>query len=120
MYYILPALRKVWTRHPLLLSKYDNCARLTCNVMLSSSLSLGRKGWEETTLYNTVYLSVYNVNTVFLCANNKLMQQLLSLFFSLQKTTITLETAALTAAPPQRVCMWTPLAPPTCPVTTGS
>ena len=42
-------------------------------------------------------------------------------FFSptLQKTAMTLEPAAHSAAPPQRVCMWTPL-PPTCPVPMGS
>ncbi|CAL8330418.1 unnamed protein product [Gadus morhua 'NCC'] len=33
---------------------------------------------------------------------------------------MTSETAAHSVAPTRRVCVWTPLAPPTCPVTTGS
>ena len=48
-------------------------------------------------------------------------KQLLGLFFlPLQKTAMPLETVARSAAPPRRVCVWTALAPPTCPVTAGS
>ena len=51
------------------------------------------------------------------CANNVLKKYF---FPSLQENAMTLETAAHSAAPPQMVCMWTPLAPPTCPVTARS
>ena len=66
-------------------------------------------------------LCYIHLNSFFIdsfSANNVSKQSLSVIFSPLQNTAMTLETAAHSATPPQRV--FTPLAPPTSPVTARS
>ena len=66
------------------------------------------------------FLSRVQIHNASLYANNVSKQLIFPFFLPLQKTAMPLETVARSAAPPQRVWVWTALAPPTCPVTAGS
>ena len=61
-------------------------------------------------------LSRVQIHNASLYANNVPKQYIFPFFLRLQKTAMPLETVALSVAPPQRFWVWTPLAPPTCPV----
>ena len=63
------------------------------------------------------FLSRVHIHNASLYANNVSKQLIFPFFLPLQKTVMPSETVALSAAPPQRVWVWSPLAPPTCPAT---
>ena len=63
------------------------------------------------------FLSRVQIHNASLYAISKCKYTFSFFFLPLQKTAMPLETVARSAAPPQRVWVRTPLAPPTCPVT---
>jgi hypothetical protein len=63
------------------------------------------------------FLSRVQIRNASLYANNASKQLIFPFCLRLQKTAMPSETVALSVAPPQRFWVWSPLAPPTCPVT---
>ena len=87
----------------------QNCESMSA-VHILNPLSIWHMTFKE-------FLSRVQIRNASLYANNASKQLIFPFCLRLQKTAMPSETVALSVAPPQRFWVWSPLAPPTCPVT---